>query len=91
MSPNLNLHGHAEDEILNKLLTAKDVAAILGVSHKRVYELGIPCIRISSRSLRYQQSDVSAWLKRRKERLVWHRSSAARTSTWTFGGVVTVD
>ncbi len=50
------------------LLTAKDVAAILGVRPKRVYELGIPAVRISPKTLRWRFSAVEKWLSEREER-----------------------
>jgi predicted DNA-binding transcriptional regulator AlpA len=51
-----------------RLLTAKEVAAYVGVNVKRVYELGIPAVRISQRSLRWQLSDVRHWIEERRDR-----------------------
>jgi predicted DNA-binding transcriptional regulator AlpA len=48
------------------LLTASEVARILNVRPKRVYELGIPAIRISPRSLRWRRSTVERWLAERE-------------------------
>jgi predicted DNA-binding transcriptional regulator AlpA len=48
------------------LLTAREVAGILRVRPKRVYELGIPTIRISPRSLRWRHSAVQQWLAERE-------------------------
>jgi predicted DNA-binding transcriptional regulator AlpA len=53
----------AEDQ----LLTAGQVAAVVGVNLKRVYELGIPVIRISARSVRWKWRDVLAWINERRE------------------------
>lgn len=50
-----------------QLLTAKKVAAFLGVHEKRVYELGIPVIRISERSLRWRREDIVKWVEERRE------------------------
>jgi len=50
------------------LLTAAEVARIVGVSAKRVYELGIPAVRISERSLRWRPSTVAAWIAQREGR-----------------------
>ena len=50
------------------LLTVKEVAAILNVPFKRVYELGIPAVRLSTRSLRWRKSDVQQWIERRIRR-----------------------
>ncbi len=49
-----------------RLLRAVDVAAILSVSPKRVYELGIPAVRLSSRCLRWRCTEVERWLERRR-------------------------
>jgi predicted DNA-binding transcriptional regulator AlpA len=49
-----------------RLLTAAEVARILGVRPKRVYELPIPSIRLSERTLRWCRSDVMAWIADRK-------------------------
>ncbi|HEU4649009.1 MAG TPA: helix-turn-helix domain-containing protein [Gemmatimonadales bacterium] len=51
---------------LETLLTAAQVARIVGVPTKRVYELGIPAVRISARSLRWRPSTVAAWLRDRE-------------------------
>jgi predicted DNA-binding transcriptional regulator AlpA len=51
---------------LEPLLTAAEVARLLGVRPKRVYELGIPAVRISERSLRWARPDVAAWIAERK-------------------------
>ena len=50
------------------LLTAKQVAAILRVRPKRVYELGIPTVRISARQLRWRPSVVQQWIASREAR-----------------------
>ena len=49
-----------------RLLRAVDVAAILSVSPKRVYELDIPAVRLSSRCLRWRCTEVERWLERRR-------------------------
>ena len=49
-----------------RLLRAGDVAAILGVRTKRVYELGIPAVRLSSRCLRWRRADIDRWLDGRR-------------------------
>ncbi len=50
------------------LLDAAAVAAVLGVRPKRVYELGIPCVRISTRCLRWRRAAVETWLREREWR-----------------------
>lgn len=51
---------------IEPLLTAAQVSRILGVRPKRVYELGIPTVRISEKSLRWRRSDLEAWIDRRR-------------------------
>lgn len=53
---------------LDSLLTAKEVASILGVRPKRVYELGIPTVRISARQLRWRPSALQQWIGSREAR-----------------------
>ena len=50
------------------LLTVREVARTLSVPVKRVYELGIPAVRLSTRSLRWRLSDVQQWIERRIKR-----------------------
>jgi excisionase family DNA binding protein len=47
------------------LLSVKEVARMLNVPYKRVYELGIPAVRLSARALRWRLSDVQQWIERR--------------------------
>ena len=49
----------------NQLLTAKEVAEMLAVRVKRVYELDIPFVQLSARSIRWRSVDVLAWIERR--------------------------
>ena len=44
------------------LLTAAQVGRLLNVRAKRVYELGIPQVHLSRRSIRWRTSDVVAWI-----------------------------
>jgi predicted DNA-binding transcriptional regulator AlpA len=44
------------------LLKAAQVAALINVTPKRVYELGIPHLYLSPRSIRWRYSDVIAWI-----------------------------
>ncbi len=65
----LRLEGRREPAPhLEPLLTAAEVARILSVRPKRVYELGIPAVRISTKSLRWRPSTVAAWLEQRRAR-----------------------
>ena len=47
---------------MEALMTAREVAELLNVRPKRVYELGIPCVRISPRSKRWDRTTVEAWI-----------------------------
>lgn len=49
----------------DQLLTAKELAPLLRVRVKRVYELNLPTVRLTSRSIRYRVRDVQAWLAKR--------------------------
>jgi predicted DNA-binding transcriptional regulator AlpA len=51
---------------IEPLLTAAQVAAIVGVSPKRLYELGIPAVRISERALRWRRATVLSWIASRE-------------------------
>ena len=51
----------------DELLGAAEVAAILKVRVKRVYELGIPALRVGPRTLRWRRSDLEKWLASRQE------------------------
>jgi predicted DNA-binding transcriptional regulator AlpA len=60
--------GHIDTLLeLEPLLTAAEVGRILGVRAKRVYELGIPAVRLSEKCLRWRPSAVQAWLDSRSE------------------------
>ncbi len=51
---------------LEPLLTAAAVAKVLGVRTKRVYELAIPAVKLSERSLRWRPSQLAAWIHERE-------------------------
>jgi predicted DNA-binding transcriptional regulator AlpA len=59
--------GAPSADALEPLLTAVEVARILGERPKRVYELGIPAVRISEKALRWRRSAVQGWLDARTE------------------------
>jgi predicted DNA-binding transcriptional regulator AlpA len=52
--------------VIDGLLDAREVAAILKVRYKRVYDLGIPSVRVGPRTLRWRLIDVEAWLFERR-------------------------
>ena len=53
-------------EVIEHLLTAKQVAEILNVRSKRVYELSIPSVRISERQVRWRLETVKRWIAERE-------------------------
>jgi hypothetical protein len=48
-----------------ELMTASEVACLLKVRPKRVYELGIPYVKLSDRSKRWERATVYEWIKAR--------------------------
>jgi excisionase family DNA binding protein len=60
---------------MGEILTASEVAAMLKLSVRQIYELAkekenpIPCVRIRT-SVRFRKSDVDGWLARLVERKV---------------------
>ncbi len=62
--------GCIDDEIESllddQMLTAPEVARILKVRPKRVYELCIPAVRLSDRTLRWRLSAVRRWIEERE-------------------------
>jgi predicted DNA-binding transcriptional regulator AlpA len=55
-----------ESESVDELLDAREVAALLKVRLKRVYELGIPTVRVGPRTLRWRRTDLESWLHERR-------------------------
>lgn len=45
------------------LLTREEVAAWLQVGSREVVRLGVPCIKLSRKILRYDRAEVMAWLR----------------------------
>jgi len=50
---------------MQSLLTACEVAEMLKVRPKRVYELGIPFVRLSPRCKRWEPNEVRSWIEKR--------------------------
>jgi excisionase family DNA binding protein len=55
----------------SRLMTAQEVARVVGCSDKVIYKLAaqqaMPCIRITSRIVRFDSRDVAQWLASKKE------------------------
>lgn len=58
---------HREEPPVEELLTVLQVARRLNVRPKRVYELGIPAVRISERSVRWRPAAVAQWIAERED------------------------
>jgi predicted DNA-binding transcriptional regulator AlpA len=58
--PTLSLDERCE---VQSLLTAREVAALLKVGPKRVYELNIPFVQLSARCKRWQLREVQSWIE----------------------------
>lgn len=58
---------HRSEQFMNEIITATEVAAMLKISKRQVYELAkeienpIPSIRIRT-SVRFRRSDVDGWV-----------------------------
>jgi predicted DNA-binding transcriptional regulator AlpA len=60
--------GPAADRELEALLSAPEVARVLDLRPKRVYEVvGHLAVRLAPRTLRWRPSDIESWLRARKE------------------------
>lgn len=46
-----------------EILTREEVAAFLKVRPRQVERLGVPCIYLGRKTLRYLRADVLAWLE----------------------------
>jgi predicted DNA-binding transcriptional regulator AlpA len=58
---------HESSVALETLLKAREVARILGVRDKRVYELvGHIAVRYAPRTLRWRPVDVQSWIEARR-------------------------
>ena len=55
------------DSVLEPLFTAEDVAEILQVPVKSVYELPIRKVRLGANRVRWTPNDVAAFIERRLE------------------------
>lgn len=54
----------------SRLMTAQDVARLLGCSDKEIYKMAacgeIPCMRITARMVRFDPDDLDKWLASKK-------------------------
>ncbi len=49
------------------VMTRKEVAAWLQVKPRQVERLGVPCIPLGRKTVRYLRSDVLAWLQKQRK------------------------
>lgn len=62
MSAAVAMEAHLQDEVL----TADEAAALLKITKKRLYQLPIPCSRLSAKTRRYLREDVMAFLRKKR-------------------------
>jgi hypothetical protein len=63
---------------VNDVLTREQVAAWLQVKPRQVERLGVPCLHLGRRTLRYERAAVVAWLRaQRPASTRQHQSSRA--------------
>lgn len=64
----LSFDSGSDEELLEagELLTAAEVGEILRVNPKKVYELAIPQVRLSTRRIRFLRADVFAYIQRNR-------------------------
>lgn len=59
------------DNNTNRLLTAKEIARFLNLSHTTIYKMSrlktIPCVRLPNKILRFRLSDINRWLQERTD------------------------
>lgn len=48
------------------LLTPEEVADKLGIRKRHVQRLGIPCVRLGRKTLRYRLQDVDTWIDKHR-------------------------
>lgn len=56
----------ALESLEDEVLTADEAAAFLKVTRKRLYQLPIPCSRLSVKTRRYFRQDLVDFLKRKR-------------------------
>jgi hypothetical protein len=56
-------NGGAPDPAAVEVLTREQVAAWLQVRPRQVERLGVPCIALGRKTVRYLKADVLAWLE----------------------------
>ena len=56
---------------IENLITAEEVAAVLGISAKTIKakhkKMGIPCYKLGNSTLRFRMSDIEEWILSRKQ------------------------
>lgn len=54
------------DDTSDRIMTRDEVAAWLKVRPRQVERLGVPCIALGRKTLRYYRADVLAWLEQQR-------------------------
>ena len=70
MIPRRHLAEAQDDAAVERLLTAADVAAVLGVQRSLVYALvrrgDLPVVRVGDRYVRFRAEAIELWIERRE-------------------------
>ena len=82
---------------LRRLLSVEEVADILGVPPKKVYELSLPCIAVTERRYRWDPATLRRWLVNRSAEggfaafCEWLEAQAAPLSASEVGELLRLD
>lgn len=60
------LHEARMTPAVKDVLTRNEVAAWLQVRPRQLERLGVPCLRLGNKTLRYLRSDVLTWLEAKR-------------------------
>lgn len=53
-------------DLEEEVLTAQEAAAVLKITRKRLYQLPIPCSRLSVKTRRYFRKDLMDYLRKKR-------------------------
>lgn len=67
---------------LTSLLTALEVAALLGIRPKRVYELPIPRVRLGTKTIRWRMKDIQTYVDQHIIPAITAPPPAPSTASW---------
>jgi hypothetical protein len=64
----MSLHGGPMTTSTAEILTRDEVAVWLKVEPRQVERLGVPCLRLGRKTLRYLRADVLSWLEAQRSK-----------------------